>query len=372
MTKPLRGPAVPGDNSTGLIDRIAARWIESLECVVSVLLAIILGHLLGVGNISWAAFSGYMVMRGHFLDTLWRGIWRIVGSSAGGLLALLSASVVTSSILAAAVLLGAVGLITLYAALTARRAYAWLFVGLTFAMVVLDKLEHPSVSITTFVETRILEVTVGTVACVLVSTVSAFTLRHWWPGQRSPDVAGRGWDRQSFTHAVQGALALAVLPCLGAVAPLRELSQGAVTIMAVMLVPVPASGGSAFGTVSRKLLHRVVGCLSGIGFAAFFLLLGHGLHSAYAVATVMLLGTVIGVAVGRRIETSGHAMAYVGTQFVLAILVALVPDTYSGAEIGPGLDRLTGILAGMIVLGPVLLCWYAITRSHGDRGQLEP
>jgi uncharacterized membrane protein YccC len=357
--------------TSGTVSWIDGRWIESLECVVSVLLAIVLGHLLAVGNISWAAFSGYMVMRGHFLDTLGRGFWRIVGSSAGGLLALLSASAVTSSTLAAAVLLGAVGLITLYAALTTRRAYAWLFVGLTFAMVVLDKLEHPDISITAFVETRILEVTIGTVACVLVSTISAFTLRRW-PGQRSPVVTGRGWDPVSFTHAAQGALALAVLPCLGAVAPLRELSQGAVTIMAVMLVPVPASGGSAFGTVSRKLLHRVVGCISGIGFAAFFLVLGHGLHSADAMAIMMLLGTAAGVGVGRRIETSGHSMAYVGTQFVLAILVALVPDNYSGAEIGPSLERLTGILAGMIVLGPILLLWYAITRSRGDRGQLEP
>src|SRR5262249_52877564 len=148
--------------ASGKLLQLDARWIESFECVISVLLAIAFGHLLAVGNVSWAAFSGYMVMRGHFLDSLWRGIWRILGSSIGGILALLGAPVVTSSTLAAAAILGGVGLATLYGALTARRAYAWLFVGLTFAMVVLDKLERPGSSIATFVETRILEVVIGT------------------------------------------------------------------------------------------------------------------------------------------------------------------------------------------------------------------
>ena len=35
------------------------------------------GHLVGARNISWAAFSGYMVMRGHVSETLWRGLLRI-------------------------------------------------------------------------------------------------------------------------------------------------------------------------------------------------------------------------------------------------------------------------------------------------------
>ena len=39
------------------------RMVDELECVLSVLLAIVLGHLVSATNISWAAFSGYMVMR---------------------------------------------------------------------------------------------------------------------------------------------------------------------------------------------------------------------------------------------------------------------------------------------------------------------
>ena len=44
---------------------------------------------------------------------------------------------------AAAAALALVGGVTLYGALVGKRSYAWLFVGLTFAMILLDKLEHP-------------------------------------------------------------------------------------------------------------------------------------------------------------------------------------------------------------------------------------
>ena len=66
------------------------RMVDELECVASVLLAIALGHLADVQNISWAAFSGYMVMRGHISESLVRGVLRIIGTIAGALLALVA------------------------------------------------------------------------------------------------------------------------------------------------------------------------------------------------------------------------------------------------------------------------------------------
>ena len=61
---------------------INARTIDEIDCVV-VLLAIAFAHLLDAGSVSWAAFSGYMVMRGHVSETFLRGFLRIVGTSAG-------------------------------------------------------------------------------------------------------------------------------------------------------------------------------------------------------------------------------------------------------------------------------------------------
>src|ERR1700756_1664947 len=63
------------------------RMVDEIECVLSVALAIVLGHLFGARNISWAAFSGYMVMRGHVSESLRRGILRILGTVAGAAIA---------------------------------------------------------------------------------------------------------------------------------------------------------------------------------------------------------------------------------------------------------------------------------------------
>src|SRR5690242_21914959 len=63
------------------------RMVDELECVLSVLLAIVFGHLAGATNISWAAFSGYMVMRGHVSESFRRGVLRILGTIAGAALA---------------------------------------------------------------------------------------------------------------------------------------------------------------------------------------------------------------------------------------------------------------------------------------------
>lgn len=333
-----------------------ARLVDELECSLSVLLAIVFAHMLGATNVSWAAYSGYMVMRGHVAESALRGVLRILGTCAGASLAVVLVPPVlhhlAGQILASAV----IGGVMLYAALTARRAYAWLFVGLTFEMILLDKIQQPDLAVTAFALTRVIEVVAGTSACVIVSALSTCTARRRWPAPPRPAAAQFGWHPEAARHAAQGAIALGLLPCL-AIFGLPELSQSAITIMAVMLVPVASVGRSGLGPVSRRLLHRMVGCTIGGLFAALILLVSHGN------ATILILGTFAGVILGRHIENGGTAIAYSGTQFVLVILVALVPDSYAHPGIDPALERLAGILIGLIVLEPVLLAWHLLARG---------
>jgi uncharacterized membrane protein YccC len=338
---------------------IDARRIDELECVASVLLAILLAHLIGASNVSWAAFSGYMVMRGHAAESLVRGLLRIVGTLFGALLGLALTPWLVGNVVATSVALAAIGGGTLYGALTGKRAYAWLFVGLTFAMILLDTLQHPDIAVAAFAWTRVLEVTAGTVACVIVSTLSTVTVRRLWPAARTPAAARLGWHPDAARHAAQAATALLILPGLGVALHLPALSASAVAILAVMLVPVSSIGASGFGPVSRRLVNRIIGCLAGAGLAAVFLLLGQGQ------AAVLIAGTVIGVAAGRHLENGQGGLAYAGTQFVLAVLVTLVPDSYADARLDPALDRLAGTLIGMVLLEPVLIAWHLI--APGDR-----
>src|SRR6202000_1782478 len=171
----------------------------------------------------------------------------------------------------------------------------------------------------------------GTAAAVIVSTLSAFTARRRWPGARVAPTQRIGWHPIALRHAAQAAIALAFLPPVGVLFGVRDVAQGAISIMAVMLVPVSSLGVSGLLPVSRKLMQRIAGCLAGAVLAACVLFISHGQLVA------LVLGTVAGVFVGRHIENGDHPHVYVGTQFTLAILVTLVPDSYAGADIAPAL-----------------------------------
>jgi uncharacterized membrane protein YccC len=316
-----------------------SRVVDEAECVASVLLAILLAHMIGASNISWAAFSGYMVMRGHVAESFLRGVLRIVGTAAGALLGL--------------------GITPLVVGNMALTSIALALVGLTFVMILLDKTQHPQIAIADFARTRMLEVVAGTAACVIVSTLSTVSLRRIWPAERTVPAARVGWHPHAARHAGQAAVALLLLPALGLWLHLPALAQSAVAIMAVMLVPVSSIGASGFRPVSRRLINRVLGCLAGAALAAMFLFLGHGS------APILIAGTILGVAVGRHLENGKGALAYAGTQFVLAVLVTLVPDDYAAAHIGPAIDRLAGTLIGMALLEPVLLLWHLTAPGEG-------
>ncbi len=177
-----------------------------------------------------------------------------------------------------------------------------------------------------------------------------------------------GWHRQSLRHAAQGGVALAGLAGIAALWDVPALSQSAITIMAVMLVPGDAIGSSGLMSVNRRILHRFLGCMAGAALAALVLLAANGS------APILILGTVAGVAFGRHMENGGRPTSYVGTQFVLAILIILVPDSYADARIAPGLARLAGIVIGMAVLEPVLVLWHLVRpdrRRATDQAESE-
>lgn len=336
---------------------------DEWACVASVMLAIVLAHALGAEMVSWAAFTAFVLLKSDTAETLLRGVLRIIGTIAGSCLALALVPYASRSLPLAMIAAALVGAVGLYGMLTARRAYAWLLFGLTFEMILLDKLARPDLDTIGFAETRLLEVVAGTIACTLVSlAVGALAGKQWWV-DRPPAPARMGWHPHAARHAAQAGLAIAVLPALHALFRLPELPQAAVTIMAVMIVPVSGIGASGFVPVSRRLLHRALGCMAGGALALVFLLLAQGN------APVLILGTCVGIVIGRHIENGVPGATYMGLQFTLAVLVVLVPDSYADARIGPEIQRLASVFIGMAVLEPVLLAWHFLAprrRTNAD------
>ncbi len=357
----MRVLAVPG-----------ARMIDEAECVASVLLAIALSHAIGAENVGWAAFSGYMVMRSHVRESFARGVLRVAGTIIGAAVALALAPLLlrNTSLLSAGLLIS--GGFTLYFAIIGRRAYAWLFTGLTCLMVLIEGMEHASDPILRFAETRVLEVVAGTVASVIVSALSTWTIRRRLP---SPDQAMRAkpvdwsanwWHGAVARHALVGALALSLIPWVWRWLGIPALSQASITIFAVMLVPAAAISDDVLSPLSLRMMNRLIGCLAGAALASIVLLLSH--HSAIA----MTIGLCVGVIIGRHIENGATAMSYAGLQFTLAFLVVLVPDNYTHAAPEPGFDRLFGILWGLVLLEPMVLLAHLVRWRRKPPDGLSP
>ena len=337
------------------------RLIDEIEAITSVLMAIVCAPIVGAHNGGWAAFSGYMVMRSHVKESFRRGALRVAGTAVGAALAWGLSTLTVDSPCVSSAVLAMVGFITLYFALGSRQSYAWLFAGLTFSMVVIDSIQHLGGTVGNFAWSRFIEVLTGTCVCVFVSAVSTQTVRRRL--LPPPSIAAsklvqtqRGQYGPAAQHALQGAIALAMIPWMWRWFGIQSLSQSSITIMAVMMVPL-ASLTALRHPTSEKLIYRFMGCCVGGLFATLILITSH--DSAY----LMTIGVCAGVAIGRHIENGKSEVGYIGTQFALAFLVVLVPDSYRSVDIGPGLDRLFGIVFGMLLLEPVRLVWRRAANS---------
>lgn len=334
------------------------RMADELECVASVFLAIAIAHLIGAEMIAWAAFTAFVLMKGPIGETFLRAVLRMIGTLLGATLAIWFERLSTGALWQMMVATALVGGVGLFGMLTARRAYAWLLFGLTFIMIVLDRAEHPAIEVEALALTRVLEVTAGTLASLIVSLIATVTARRWWPVSLAKAAPPVGWHPDALRHALRAAVALSLLPLVHHYFAIPELAQAGVTIVAVMIVPVDGLGPSGLKPVGVRLRQRALGCLCGGTVAAAVLFISQGS------IPVLLAGTCLGIIIGRHIENAGTSRSYLGLQFTLAVLIVLVPDDYSDVSIGPGLERLISIFVGMAILLPVLLAAHFAKARH--------
>lgn len=338
------------------------RMADEIECVASVLLAILIAHLIGAQMIAWAAFTAFVLMKGPIGETILRATLRMIGTFLGATLAIWFERLSSGALWQVMLVTALVGGIGLFGMMTAHRAYAWLLFGLTFIMIMLDRLENPALDIEGLALTRVLEVGAGTFACLIVSVISTLTTRRLWPVPLVKPVLPAGWHPDAARHAALAAVAVGLVPLIHHYFGIVEMAQAGVTIIAVMIVPVTSLGSSGLKPVSVRLWHRTLGCLCG-GIAAFAVLL-----LSQGSVPVLIIGTCVGIVIGRHIENGGPSNAYVGLQFTLAVLIVLVPDDYTNVSIGPGLERLMSVFVGMAILLPILAAGHFLQTARATVG----
>ena len=337
---------------------------EPLKAVLSVLLAVAVAAILRLDDLSWAAFSGYMVMRADIAESVPRGMMRTAGTVGGALVGLLLARSVANTPVLLMLGLFVVSWIGTFQALTSRYSYAWLFFGLTAGMVMTESLAAPR-NVVHFAGTRVAEIVVGTGACLVVAGLFASAGAPAGTGApRNPtsispftgisDAFGEVWWREHgplLVHSTRAALAVGLLPVVWRWFSIEDFSQTAVTSYVVMIVPAAAVLERPQSRIYERMAHRTLGCLLGGGAAIVCLSF---------LSNVMLLGMLAlcaGIWIGYHIQIGNEGISYLRTQFVLGFLITFIQGPGPVASILPGLERLLGILIGCAMLCVLILVW---------------
>ena len=333
---------------------------EAFKPVLSVLLAVGVATILNLDDLFWAAFSGYMVMRGNIAETIPRGLMRVAGTCGGALLGLLVAPHVSDNPALLMIFLFIVSWIGMFQSFATKYSYAWVFFGLTAAIVLIEALDSPA-SVVHFAATRVAEITIGTCACLFVASLFSDApiddekragAGVWCA--RLHELLDEAWLQTHWPlieYSTRVALAVALLPLVWRWFSIEDFSQTAVTSYAVMVIPSTIVRKRRHQTIYERMAHRTLGCFLGSAVALLCV------HLFGTDLPAMLLTLAGGVWVGYSIQTGREGISYLGTQFTLGMLITLVQGPGPITDVTPGLDRLLGVFIGSVMLYLLILVW---------------
>jgi uncharacterized membrane protein YccC len=241
------------------------------------------------------------------------------------------------------------------------HGYAWMFLGVTFTLVVLVSLNDPAQAFSVAIY-RTLEVCVGITSAILVATllapdaIAAAATPPEPPGWH--DLFGAQWP--AVTYALRSGIVIAALPVIWNTLYLPGVATMAATVAAVMAVPqLPGHTLDDSARLTTKAAYRLLGCFVG-GIA--------GLAIIVLSPTVLVLWLALlcgGVWFFVWLQDSPTGAGYVGTQAAVVYIVTLVQGEGPPLSILPGIDRFAGIVFGIVTL----LLFTALLRPITARAQ---
>ena len=336
---------------TGLYDEMAelrlgsARSQQCAMTALAVAIATAIALELRVDAPWWAAISAFVSVRATAPASMQRGALRIIGTAIGAAFGLWLSPWLIEDPVALSVVLLAVGTLGVLGLQVSDHGYAWLLGAVTTVMVLLAALDDPH-STLDIACNRTAEVTIGTMAAILVALVLAPTAETASSASAAP-----GWSNvleaqwPSLEHALRAGVAVMLVPLVWRWLELPNLSQTAVTAAAVMAVPALSNDEAANRQmITERALHRLVGCLLG-GVAGLACL-------TLSIETFLPWLTMLtaGIWIAAHVQASQRGIGYVGTQGAVVFISTLVQGWGPPASIFPGLDRFAGITGGLLIL----------------------
>lgn len=339
------------------------RFHLALWRILSVVMAVTVAALLQLDDLSWAAFSGFMVMRSEVNVSILRGFNRFFGTFAGIFIGLLGAALSADHPWLMVALFFFVGWVCSIYTFFSPFSYAWLFFYLTITMVMGYSLTDPAGTFG-FAETRLAEISIGTGSCVLVAALRAGALPARVKRQSTVGrhfhlsfVLSEAWLERYWLlvgYSARVGIACAIQPLIANFINVdnnNDLTQQMTSAFVVMMMGSNRVYEGDHVYVHTRIVHRMVGCILGSLFGILLLSL---FEQTY---WVLVMGLAVGVMIASQVEHGEHRIPYVGTQFGLGFLMTYVQSYLPATSITPGLDRLVGIIAGCVGAYIVLQCW---------------
>jgi uncharacterized membrane protein YccC len=347
-----------------LLEFRGPRGLEALEAALSVTLAVLAALALHSDDPWWAGISAFMVTRASLAVALSRGIMRVAGSVVGAAIGVIILGLFVYQPLPFCLCLFVVACVGFFGFAISRFSYAWLMGAVTANLVMLMAFTQPQGAFTIAVD-RVADVVIGTAASLLVCGLMPApddTGPVAVPGQLSPPPLAF-WRRcygaelqhwlngkwRLVMHACRIALTVMLLPALASwLAPVSPVTIGLTAVM-VMSVPTTVILEADTRIIVQRSAHRVIGCLLGalIGLACLAVV-----GSDFVLWTLLL---VTGVWLCSQIQTGTTGVSYIGTQAMFAFLMSMVQSQGPPLSIGPGFERLVGVMGGLSILFVITL-----------------
>jgi uncharacterized membrane protein YccC len=313
--------------------------------------AVILALALRLDDPWWAGISAFICTQATQPQSLQKGALRIVGTVSGAALGFVLVPWAAYDPAATMLLLFAAGALAIAGSLLSSHGYAWLLGGITAVMVTLGALDDPANALPVAFY-RAAEIVLGTATALLMTRLLLP------PGARA-EPAARGWrsllgvNWHVLSHATRTGMAIAAVPLVWRQLELPNLSQMAISIGAVMAVPV-LSGVPDQDTAAivHRVLHRATGCALGGGLGV--LLLASPLSQSFVPWLLLLMG---GIWIAMQVQTGQHGISVVGVQAAVALILTLVQGWGPPASLLPAIDRIASMFGaiGLLLVVNLLL-----------------
>ncbi len=320
-----------------------------LAAALAVGVAIVLALTLRLQDVFWAGISAFVCTQASQPQSFRKGFHRIMGTLLGAAAALVCFPPLAFDHLATMLLLFLAGSVAIAGSLVSRFSYAWLLGGITAVMVILGALDDP---------TQALNIAFFRSSEIVLGTSVALAIARWvLPAGSATTAAAPGWSslfepRSSVLgHAFRAGISIAFVPVIWRVLELPNLSQMAISIGAVMAVPVlTGSDEENRRLVAHRSLQRLVGCLIGGGLG--LIVLQTDWSASFLVWLLLLMA---GAAVGVQMENGRHDVKIIGIQAEVALILTLTQGWGPARLLQPALDRVGGMIGAILLLSAVTL-----------------